>query len=109
VSAKEAQNHTVVTTESEDWTEEDPMHPMLAEALARQAVDDRRRWAGRQRLASGRWRESQAAWRVTVGSRLIAIGCRLFLSGYATSTVSDGSQAARSARRLSLENTSTMG
>ena len=61
------------------------------------------------RVVGGRWRESRAAWRVTVGSRLIAIGCRLFLSGYATSTADDGSQAARSARRLSLEKTSTIG
>jgi hypothetical protein len=85
------------------------MHPMLAGEVAKQAVDERRRWAANQRLAAAHWRGSRAAWRVTLGSRLIAIGCRLFLSGYATSVASDGSQPARSPRRLSLEKTSTIG
>jgi hypothetical protein len=85
------------------------MHPMLAGELARQAVDERRRGAEERRLATARRRDSRAAWRVTLGSRLIAIGCRLFLSGYATSTAADGSHADRSARRLSLEKTSTIG
>ena len=85
------------------------MHPMLAGEVARQRVAERREWAGRQQVVAGRWRGSRATWRVTVGSRLIAVGCRLFLSGYATSMADDGSQAARSARRPSLEKTSTMG
>jgi hypothetical protein len=105
MSVNREQNHTVVIVEPR----EDPMHPLLAGEVAKQRIDERREWARRQQLVAGRRRKPRTAWRVTVGSHLIAMGCRLFLSGYATSVADDGSHPARSARRLSLEKTSTIG
>jgi hypothetical protein len=85
------------------------MHPLLDAEIARERIEGRRARAEHRRVTGRRRRERGAALRVEVGSRLIAVGCRLFLSGYATSVATDGSQAARSARRLSLEKTSTIG